>query len=444
MKSSLTFCGGAGSVTGVNIHLATGDAKVLLDCGLLQREAPDDAVNSSAFEYDVTAVDALFVSHAHADHIGRIPKLVSDGFRGVIYSTEATRDLAALMFDDALRVTKASLYDREDVAATLALWKTHGYHEPFPVKDFSCQFLDAGHILGSAMVQLTRNGRIFLYTGDLGNSPEPLLPDTESPQGARIMVMESVYGDRVHVDQATRREHLREIIEQVRERKGTLIIPAFSIERIQILLHEINDLLEARKIGHIPVFLDSPLAIHTTEIFRRHATLFNDEIRGHLERGDDPFSFPGLTLTRHTGDSMELHTLQGPKIILAGSGMSVGGRIRSHEKFYAPRHDATILFVGYQVPGSLGRKLLDGARRVEIDGEDVDIRAQVLSLSGFSGHKDRDGLIDFVGQTEESLEQVFVALGEPKSSLFLAQRLRDFLGVDAIVPEAKKAYQIDW
>lgn len=443
----ITFHGGAGTVTGVNILVETDTQKFLFDCGLLQREDPHDPTNQKPFAYELSDVQTLFVSHAHADHIGRIPKLVKEGFEGSIRSTPATKDLSALMFDDALKLMRDDvepLFDAHDVQKTLSLWEVHEYRTPFEVGDMRVEFLDAGHILGSALIKVTRNGKHLMYTGDLGNSPEPLLNDTETPAGVHFLIMESVYGDRVHEDRESRRKRLRELIEHAQSTKGVLIIPSFSIERTQVLLHELNDMIEHGEMSPLPVYLDSPLAIRVTEVFKRYAHTLNPELRAHFASHDDPFHFPRLELTRTPDASERIHTAPNPKIIIAGSGMSQGGRVRSHEKAYLSDPKVTIAFSGYQVPGSLGRRILDGAKHVRIDGEDVRVRAHTTMLSGYSGHRDRDGLLAFAEEAADSLEQVFVALGEMKSSLFLSQRLHDFLGLTVQTAEANVAYEIAW
>ncbi len=451
MKSTITFHGGVGTVTGANFLLDTGSTRILIDCGILQQERACGSENYEPFRFDVSSIDALVVTHAHADHIGRIPKLVHDGYRGPIISTTATRDLAALMFDDALRVMKEHevkhhcplLYEKEDVERALSQWQTLEYHEAFPLGDVTVGLYDAGHILGSAWVRVSRAGKSVVFTGDLGNSPEPLLKDTELPDGADYIVIESVYGDRLHEDRAERKEALKLAVESVRSTRGTLLIPSFSIERTQVILSELNDMVEGGEILPIPVFLDSPLAIRITDVFRSHRALFNDRTRERFERSDDPFAFPGLKVTLSTEESHRIFGAPEPKIIIAGAGMSEGGRIRAHEREYLPRKEAAILFVGYQTPGSLGRRILDGEKKVRIEDEYVRVRASVGMLTGYSGHADREQLLSFVESGGNPLKKVFVTMGEPRSSMFFAQRIKDFLGVEAIVPRKDDSYDIE-
>ena len=453
MTAKLVFWGGAGSVTGANFMLETGTRRILVDCGIQEREHVCDERNYGPFPYDPKSIDVLFVTHAHADHIGRIPKLVHEGFSGEIFSTAATKDIATLMFDDALTVMRRSaetaqcgmLYDQKDVERTLALWRGHGYHEEISLEDgATVTFLNAGHILGSAMVQIRRGGKNILFTGDLGNSPEPLLPETESPEGAHYLVIESVYGDRLHENKEGRRSMLKAAVEQVRKTKGVLLIPSFSIERTQILLSEFDAMIGGGEMQPIQMYLDAPLATKITGVYRHYVSLLNADIQHRFQSHDDPFSFSGLTITRTPEESRAIHEAPDPKVIIAGSGMSSGGRIREHERRYLADPKSTVLFVGYQAPGSLGRRIADGEGSVTIDGQKISVRAQVATLTGYSGHKDRDGLLSFAELTADTLERAFVVMGEPKASAFLSQRLHDFLGINAVVPESGQSFEIEW
>ncbi|MBI5644906.1 MBL fold metallo-hydrolase [Candidatus Kaiserbacteria bacterium] len=467
MSAKIIFYGGVGTVTGANFLLNTlaeqvgspsghseQGKKILIDCGALQQEYLDqfDTVNAAQFPYDPKSIDVLIVTHAHADHIGRIPKLVKDGFRGIIYSTPPTKDLSEIMFDDAIGImeTKAEevgcdlLYDHKDVELALSLWQGVDYHQRVSIDDFSFSLLDAGHILGSALVKLSRKGRVILFTGDLGNSPEPLLRDTESPEGANYIVMESVYGDRVHEGRTERRTHLLEIVDETRERGGVLIIPSFSIERTQVLLYELNAMVEDGAMASIPIYVDSPLAIRITEVFKRYAGLFNSAAQERIQDGDNLFACAGLKVVKNKSESEMIHRSPSPKIIIAGAGMSGGGRVRAHEKFYLGDRKATVLFVGYQAPGTLGRRIQDGEKKVRIDGEYIKVHARVETVSGYSGHADRNQLLDFVEKAGERLEKVFVVMGETGSSLFLAQRVKDFLGVESAVPQKGDEVILAW
>jgi len=449
--ATLGFYGGAGMVTGANFMLRTNDATFLVDCGLIQGDRFAAAQNCDAFAYTPSEVDVLLVTHAHADHIGRIPKLVGDGFRGRIISTHPTRELAAVMLRDAYKVMSYEAerygtercYESQDIDDALALWEGVDYHEEIILPDdVHATFTDAGHILGSAMITLRRNERSIVFTGDIGNVPQPLLNPPEIPEGYNYLLMESVYGDRVHEQVDERSELLKHYIKDTQRKNGTLIIPAFSLERTQGMLFEINNFVERGEIEPLPVFLDSPLAISVTELYQQYTHYLKDAVREQIEAGDDIFSFSGLSFTRSVTDSRAIAKETGAKIIIAGSGMSHGGRIREHEKRYLEEKDATLLLVGYQAVGSLGRRLHDGARHVDIDDERITVRAQVARIRGYSGHADREQLIDFVAEGGAHAEKVFVCMGEERSSLFLVQRLRDYLGLDATAPEEGRSVEI--
>ena len=442
-EAVVTFCSGAGTVTGANFLFEAENHKILIDCGLLQSTKLADEINWQDFSYDPKQIDALFITHAHIDHIGRIPKLFKDGFRGVIYSTNATRDLALPMLLDTTVILGRDvehkldeIYTAEAVAEIMKLWKGVDYHEE--IKEFenlSIFYKDAGHILGSGMLYIKYNGKNIVFTGDLGNSPSPILLDTEKVDDADYMIMESVYGDRNHESRGERKQRLQAIIQDNFKRNGTLIIPTFSLERSQELLFEINDMVENERIPKMPIFFDSPLAIKLTKIYRSYEKLLNKDALSHIDHGDDIFMFKGLHATLKTEESKMILNTPDPKIIIAGSGMSNGGRIVHHEKNYLPDENNTLLLVGYQSSGTMGRAIEDGAKTVKIFGEDVPVRAHIEKISGYSGHKDSDNLINFVSDTQETVRRVYVVMGEPKSSLFLVQKLRDNFGIDAVVPK---------
>jgi metallo-beta-lactamase family protein len=451
--ATLGFYGGVGSVTGANFMLDVGEAAFLVDCGLIQGDRFTMAQNGEPFVYRPADADVLVVTHAHADHIGRIPKLLKDGFVGTIYSTPPTRDLAEVMLRDAYKVMLYEeerygidrIYDEHDIVAAFDRWQTIPYDTPRELPGgVTLRFTDAGHILGSAMAHFTRGERTIVFTGDIGNVPQPLLNPPVVPEGYHYLVMESVYGDRTHEEVDERTELLRGYIEETRRTGGTLIIPAFSLERTQGMLFEINNLIEREGMEPIPVFLDSPLAISVTEIYRRYPEYLSDAVRAQIAAGDDIFSFDGLSFTRTVADSREIAKVAGAKIIIAGSGMSHGGRILEHEQRYLEDPKTTLLLVGYQAVGSLGRKLHDGVKKVRILDVDVKVRAKIARIRGYSGHADRPQLIDLVANGAGRAEKVFVAMGEEKSSLHLVQRLRDYLGLEAIAPAENQEFTIDF
>lgn len=458
-KPTLTCWGGAGSVTGANFLLSIAAKKILIDCGLEQGSSFAEDRNRDNFPYKPSSIDLLFVTHAHADHIGRIPKLVRDGFKGVIYSTPATRDLAEVMLPDTLRIIEEearrkgvlAMYETVDIDNAMRLWKTIPYYENRDLGDgLSVILKDSGHILGSTMFEFGFNKKNIVFTGDLGNSPSLFLRDTDWITDADYILMESVYGDRNHEPKEERRRMLRDIVLDTIKRKRTLVIPAFSLERTQDILFELNKFIEEDHIGDIKVYIDSPLATKVTEVYRRYSNEFKDSAREHIAAGDDLFDFPKLKFTVERAQSQHIDNAANPKIIMAGSGMSHGGRVVHHEKKYLPDPNATILFVGYQVAGTLGRRILDGAKSLNIGGEDIKVNAEIKNISGYSSHKDSDHLVEFVekaaaGQAASggTLKKVFVAMGEPKATMFLVQRLRDYLGVDALYPNKGEVYKLD-
>lgn len=439
----ITFCGGTGSVTGANFLLEADGKKILVDCGLTQGIKLADDINWDPFPYNPKEIDILFITHAHVDHLGKVPKLINDGFRGKIYSTEPTKALALPMLNDTAGILSKNrnfeldkIYTEENIKLSLSLWQGFKYHDKIKItENLEATFRDSGHILGSAMIEFMYNGKKIVFTGDLGNSPSPLLPDTEKITDADYLVMESVYGDRNHESRNDRRKFLESTIEDNYKKKGTLVMPTFSLERSQELLFELNDLVENKRIPIMPIFLDSPLAIRLTEIFKRFKNYFNENAQKVMSQEENLFDFPGLHSTLMSVESKMINAVLNPKIIIAGSGMSSGGRIVHHERHYLPDPNNTVLLTGYQSVGSVGRLIQEGVKTVHISGEDVVVRAKIVTINGYSGHKDSDGLLNFVEDTAETLRKVFVVMGEPKSSMFLVQKIRDNLGIEAYAPE---------
>ena len=451
----ISFYGGSGKVTGSNFLVEGSRGKILIDCGI---EQGGDFVASEMygpFPYDVKSIDALIVTHAHLDHVGRIPKLVKDGFAEKIYMTPPTKDLAELILRDSVGILGeearrrgiAPLYEEKDVDGTFSLIETLDYHiEKEVASGLSVYLCNTGHILGSSSVRVKdEDGTSIAITGDIGNSPSPLLPDWEPITDADAMVMESVYGDRLHPSQQARVEILRDTLAKAIKRGGTIIIPAFSLERTQLMLYELSNFFDDGDLPKISVFLDSPLAIHVTDVYEKWGpTYFKKDAEDEIKREGSIFKFPFLKQTLSRDQSAEIDKVPGPKIIIAGAGMSHGGRIGKWEAKYLPDPTSTLIIVGYQAPGSPGRRMMDGAPSVRLNGIEVKIKAKVENLHGWSAHADRDGLLKFAETSlaGKRIKTIFTALGEPSAERFLAQRIHDYLGARAIVPDLNQMWEI--
>jgi metallo-beta-lactamase family protein len=451
----LSFYGGAGKVTGSNFLIQGARGSIIVDCGIEQGAdvVPEDVYGP--FQYDVTKVDAMVLTHAHLDHVGRIPKLVKDGFRGKIYMTPPTKDLAELILSDSVGILGqeaerrgvGALYEQQDVDLTFSLIETIEYHtEKEVAPGLSVYLRNTGHILGSASVRIRdEDGTTLALTGDIGGSPSPLLPDWEAVPDADAIVMESVYGDRLHPPHAERVEKLRDTLNRAIERGGAILIPAFSLERTQLMLYELSNFFAAKELPEVPVYLDSPLAIHVTMVYEKWGgTYFKPEAESEMKREKSLFEFPFLHKTLSREQSAEIEKIPNPKIIIAGAGMSHGGRIGGWEKQYLPDPASTLIMVGYQAPGTPGRRMMDGAPSVRINGGEVRIAAHIESLEGWSAHADRDELLQFAEAALKGkrTKAIFTALGEPSAERFLAQRIHDYLGATAIVPEAGETWEI--
>ena len=447
----ITFYGGTGEATGSNYILETDGMEIMVDCGLHQGSHYAETQNFDPFPYDPKNVTAVFITHSHLDHIGRLPSLVRAGFHGAIYSTSATKDFAELMLLDsehllakeAEREHKPELYTSEDIAHVMELWHGLNYHEKVSVGAVQAELFDAGHILGSAIVNLQAEGKTVVFSGDLGNYPAPIIGATEFINDpVDYCLIESTYGDRAHEDVDKRKEMLEDAVEDTVKAGGTLMIPTFAMERTQELLYHLHQLFEEGRIPRVPVFIDSPLAIKLTAVYKKHERYFNKATQEIAKSGDDILNFPGLHLTLTTEQSKEINDVPSPKIVIAGSGMSNGGRILHHELRYFPDPKSAILFVGYQAVGSLGREVLNGAREVKIFGETVPVRCRRMNIPGYSAHADQPRLLEWLGHMRATLKKVFVVQGEQASSETLARKIIDDFAIHAEVPKPGESVTI--
>lgn len=465
----LEFWGAARDVTGSMHLLEVGGRRLLLDCGLYQGRRKDAFERNRRLPFDARSIDAVILSHAHIDHSGNLPSLVRAGFAGAIHATSATRDLSAYMLMDAAHIQESDvayvnkirrregrrpfepLYTQEDAQKTLRLFVTSELHRAFePVAGVRATFLEAGHMLGSAIVvlDLVEEGRArrLVFSGDLGARGLPILRDPEIPEGAEILLMESTYGDRGHPPPEESIERLAEIVLDAHRRRGKLLIPAFAVGRTQEILYRLNLLHGAGRLPPISVFIDSPLAINVTDVFRLHPECYDAAALALLreESDRDPLSFPGLRYSRTTEESKRLSARGGPVVVLSASGMCESGRILHHLRHGIGDERNTILFVGFQAEHTLGRKILDGNKRVSILGQDHEVRARVVKIEGYSAHADRPGLLHWARQTANvgRLSRVYLVHGEESAMLALAGGLRE-IGVEKVeIPRRGSAFEI--
>jgi len=453
----LTFWGAAQTVTGSMHLLEVNNQRILLDCGLYQGKRQLSYDRNLNLPFDPASIDVVILSHAHIDHSGNLPNLVKQGFRGSIWATPATRDLCVAMLQDsghiqeqdALYVNRKRerdglppiqpLYTKHDAVVSIKQFVTIDYHRPFfPAAGVTATFFDAGHILGSAIValDLAEEGqeRRLVFSGDLGRQGMAILRDPETLAAADFLIMESTYGNRRHETRDEARQVLRQAIVETHKRRGKVIIPAFAVGRTQEMVYALNELSEAQKIPSLDIYVDSPLAVDVTEVFRAHPECYDEETLALLQQERTPFGFRRLTYVREVEDSKRLNFLRDSAVIISASGMCESGRILHHLKNNIEDSDNTILFSGFQAENTLGRRILDGNRRVRIFGEEYDVRARVTRIEGYSAHADSEELRAWIGHFDrQRLRAVFLVHGEPDSLLALTGLLqRDgFQGVEA-------------
>ncbi|MGH7541209.1 MAG: MBL fold metallo-hydrolase RNA specificity domain-containing protein [Gemmatimonadota bacterium] len=463
------FWGAAREVSG-SMHLLTvNDRRVLLDCGLYHGSREEEVERNRNFPFDPGSIDVVILSHAHIDHCGNLPTLVKAGFDGPIYTTSATRDLCAHMLLDSAEIHEYDaedanrrreeegkepiepLYTRQEATVALERFRSVEYYRSFrPVDGLDVRLRDAGHILGSASVHMEarENGRTarLNFSGDIGRRDLPILRDPDAPEGADVLIMESTYGDRVHEPPDKAREILRAAVQDVVERGGMLLIPAFALGRTQEIVYQLNALMENGELPGIDVFVDSPLATDVTEVFRLHPECFDDLAEHALleDRDADIFGFGRLRFTEDVQESIELNHREKPAVIIASSGMCTGGRIVHHLKFHGTDPDSLILFVGYQAEGTLGRRILDGERHVSLYGDHRELRARVQRADSYSAHADRNGLLAWARKAAENgeVKRIFLVHGEGDVMRALSDGLRE-QGAPAVeMPERGQTFAL--
>lgn len=441
----ITFSGANREVTGSCYHIATPHANVVLDCGMFQGGQYAEEKNKLPFPFDAAAVDSVVLTHAHFDHTGRLPKLYKEGFRGKIFCTEPTsqlamiglRDSVHLMAEEAERHKHDPLYTAEEVEPLQDMFSHVPYHQEHQVAPGVSIFLaDAGHILGSASVKVVGEGKQAVFSGDLGNTPVPLLHNAECLYGADAVIIESTYGNRVHEPVEQRTTFIRQAILDTVKNRGTLLIPAFALERTQELLYELHRLHAEKEIPNLPIFLDSPMAIAATEVFRTHTDFFATEAKRDLVKLGDLFDFPGVVATGSSTESKHILNVKGPKVIVAGSGMMNGGRIMHHLKNYLHLPNTIVMIIGWQVEGSLGRRLHQGEKLVKVYGQEIHVKAEIRSCGAFSGHADYPRLMQwlhcFQGQPPQ---HVYVTHGELNSAISFSESIENEASLTSSVPE---------
>lgn len=473
----ITFLGATRTVTGSNFLVEACGKKFLVDCGMYQGKVEDSLENSDPFLFSPSEIDFVLLTHAHIDHSGRIPKLYKEGYKNPVIATKATCDLCSIMLPDSGHIQETEiewknrkrrregkkelepLYTVQEAYECLDLFSPIDYDEIIEIDDnISVRFNDAGHMLGSAIIEVwaLENGKTIktVFSGDLGNNDLPLLDAPTMISNADYVIMESTYGNRLHVRNDHKAHMFLDVVSETLNKGGTVIIPSFAVGRTQEILYEIDKLKDEigskdkkfykkyKTLMEAPVYVDSPLAISATEIFKQNTDLFEDEIKEKIKSGDNPLEFPGLRFTQTADESKELNQSDEPCIILSASGMCEVGRIKHHLKHHLWREDSTILFVGYQAVGTLGRSIIDGAEKVKIFGEEIAVKAKIEYIEGFSGHADQEWLLNFIYSFTNPPKHVFLVHGEEEAQLELKEKIEATSETDVIIPYFGESYEL--
>ncbi|MCI8637335.1 MAG: MBL fold metallo-hydrolase [Clostridia bacterium] len=473
----ITFLGATKTVTGSNFLIEACGKKFLIDCGMWQGKVELENQNGEEFEFNPTEIDFMLLTHAHIDHSGRIPKLYNEGFKNKIYAHKATCDLCALMLPDSGHIQEMEnewknkkrkrkgekeippLYTAEEAARSLEIFEPVQYDEIIEItEDIHVRFNDAGHMLGSSIIELwtKEDGKETktVFTGDLGNNDIPLLDSPTMIENADYLVMESTYGSRLHLRNDEKAELFLDIVSETLDKEGSVVIPSFAVGRTQEILYEINKLKDQHKsdeefqrkyrtIMKSNVYVDSPLAISATEVFRENTNLFEREIQEEITRGDNPLEFPGLKFTQTADESKALNEDNTPSIIISASGMCEVGRIKHHLKHNLWNPKSTVLFVGYQAPGTLGYSIVNGAKKVKIFGEEIAVNARIEYIEGYSGHADQEGLMNFIYSFINKPKHIFLVHGEEEAQETLSQKIQTDAGIGVTTPEFGETYEIN-
>ena len=472
----ITFLGATRTVTGSNYLVEVAGKKFLVDCGMWQGRKELEEENFQEFDFNPTDIDFMLLTHAHIDHSGRIPKLYKEGFKNKVYAHKATCDLCALMLPDSGHIQEMEnewknrkrmrkgqeprepLYTAEQAARCLEIFEPVNYDEIIEITpEIHVRFNDAGHMLGSSVIEVwaNENGKQTkaVFTGDLGNNDIPLLNEPTMIEDADYLVMESTYGSRKHERNEEKAELFLDIVSETIDKKGTVVIPSFAVGRTQEILYELNKIKETKNdeeflrkyetLMKVPVYVDSPLAISATEVFRENMDLFDEETQAEMEKGDNPLEFPGLKFTVTSDESKALNENPEPCIIISASGMCEVGRIKHHLKHNLWNPNSTILFVGYQAPGTLGYSIVNGAKKVKIFGEEIAVNARIEYLEGYSGHADQDGLMNFIYSFRKKPNQIFLVHGEEESQEVLEQKIQEETNLPVIIPNYGETYELN-